>query len=45
MTTKKQELKDKAKVAIDLLKQGADEVSITGTDIKVVKQQLTLPHN
>jgi len=32
------ELEAKAKVALDLLAQGAEEISITGTDIKVVRK-------
>jgi hypothetical protein len=31
-------LETKAKVALDLLAQGAEEVTITGTDIKVVRK-------
>lgn len=33
-----QDLQAKAKVIIDLLNQGAEEVSITGTDIKAVRR-------
>ncbi len=33
-----QDLQAKAKVIIDLLNQGAEEISITGTDIKVVRK-------
>ena len=36
MTTSLQDLKDKAEVARDLISQGAEEVQITGTDLKVV---------
>lgn len=32
------DLETKAKVALDLLAQGAEEVTITGTDIKVVRK-------
>ena len=33
-----QDLEAKAKVIIDLLNQGAEEISITGTDIKAVRR-------
>ena len=33
-----QDLEAKAKVIIDLLNQGAEEVSITGTDIKAIRK-------
>lgn len=33
------DLEDKSRVALDLLAQGAEEVHITGTDIKVVRRQ------
>jgi len=33
-----QDLQAKAKVIIDLLNQGAEEISITGTDIKAVRR-------
>lgn len=32
------DLETKAKVALDLLAQGAEEITITGTDIKVVRK-------